>query len=225
MKQLKDIRSFDDLKEFVILNKETIKKAALPVTVAAALLFFWVFGGSGEGKIQEEITPPAAEELEENQEETSNEGVAANSKIYVDISGFVTNPGVYRVTTGTRLFEVIEKAGGLKSGADIKSLNRAEEVYDGQKIIIYSEEEASQAFVGSDNQTSGTKGVDQSGKVNINTANSGELESVPGIGPATAEKIIQHREKNGRFKTVDELTNVSGIGNKTLENMREYITV
>ena len=113
---------------------------------------------------------------------------------------------------------MIERAGGLTDGADTESVNRAEEVADGQKIVIRHMEASSEeeSIINSDKS---------SGKVNINTADMSELQSVPGIGPATAQKIIEYREHNGKFKSVEDILNVSGIGDKTLENMRPYITV
>lgn len=208
MGNLKDIRSIDDLKEFILLNKEIIKKAALPVTVAAALLFLWAFGGETKTEIKEK------NQTEAQQEEAKEE---EGEDIYVDISGCVREPGVYQVAAGTRIFQVIEKAGGTTEEADLTSVNRAEEVVDGQKIVIYpySQEE----------ETSESNGRTDDGKVNINEADTDLLQTVPGIGPATAAKIVQYREQNGRFSSVDDLKNVSGIGDKTLENMREYITV
>lgn len=208
MGNLKDIRSIDDLKEFILLNKEIIKKAALPVTVAAALLFLWTFGGESKTEIKEE------NQTEAQQEEAKEE---EGEDIYVDISGCVREPGVYQVAAGTRIFQVIEKAGGTTEEADLTSINRAEEVADGQKIVIYpySQEEV----------TSESSGRTDDGKVNINEADTDLLQTVPGIGPATAAKIVQYREQNGRFSSVDDLKNISGIGDKTLENMREYITV
>lgn len=214
MNKLKDIRSFDDAKEFLILNKELIKKAALPITVAAALLFFWSFGGDGDEKIRETDAVPgiAAEESSAEGEEPQPIG-----DIYVDISGCVNKPGVYRITSGTRLFQLIEEAGGLTEDADTEGINRAEEVYDGQKINIYSKEET----VATDKPPQ----ENTDGKININRADAKSLQEIPGIGPATAQKILEYREQTGRFATPEDIKNVSGIGEKTFESMREYITV
>lgn len=220
MNNLKNIKNFDDLKELVLSNKELIKKAALPLTVVAALLFFWITGGDSKGELsvkESEEQSAKQEEVKEGDDFDSEEaGEAAD--IYVDISGCVKNPGVYKVEPGTRIFQVIERAGGLTDGADTESVNRAEEVADGQKIVIRHMEASSEeeSIINSDKS---------SGKVNINTADMLELQSVPGIGPATAQKIIEYREHNGKFKSVEDILNVSGIGDKTLENMRPYITV
>lgn len=212
MNNFLEIRNLDDLKEFIFLHKESIKRAALPVTVAVALLFFWVSGGSNSGDEIQMTTedPQIIEENKQNGEEKQTSGI-----IYVDISGCVNNPGVYEFKEGARVFHVIEEAGGLTDDANIDDLNRAEEVLDGQKIIIYSKN--------SDEKSSYEES--SSGKININKADSSKLQDIPGVGPATAQKIIEYREQFGAFKTVDDIKNVSGIGEKTFESMKEYITV
>jgi len=202
-----EIRSIEDLREYIFLNKESIKRAALPVTVAVALLFFWISGGTSADEI--EITSQEEDIVEEE------EAATFNGNIYVDISGCVNNPGVYELKEGTRVFQLIEEAGGLTEDADIEDLNRAEEVIDGQKIVIYSKD--------SDIET--TSSESSSGKININRADSAKLQEIPGVGPATAQKIIEYREQNGKFKSIEDIKNVSGIGSKTFESLKEYITV
>lgn len=211
MNNFLEIRTLDDLKEFIFLNKESIKRAALPVTVAVALLFFWIAGGDSTENI--EITEEGtqiAEETQETSEKSLNSGV-----IYVDISGCVNNPGVYEFKSGARVFHVIEEAGGLTEDANIDDLNRAEEIVDGQKIVIYSKN--------SDEKSSYEE--TSSGKISINRADSAKLQEIPGVGPATAQKIIEYREQFGRFNKIEDIKNVSGIGDKTFESMKEYITV
>lgn len=221
MEKLKQIRNLKDLKEFLILNKETVKRAALPIVIMAALLFFWVFGGSDGGNAKEDAGKGAPDmEFEEAEEEREGENESENpesSYIYVDISGCVQAPGVYKVEMGTRLFQLIEKAGGLTEEADIREVNRAEEVMDGQKVTIYSLDERDESRQPYES--------DRAGKVNINKADESELQTVPGIGPATAQKIIEYRQSNGRFKSPEDIKNVKGIGEKTFETMKEYITV
>ncbi|MGN0680840.1 MAG: helix-hairpin-helix domain-containing protein [Candidatus Fimisoma sp.] len=210
MNKLKEIRSFEELKDLITQNTDKIKKAALPITVLAALLFFWLSGGStGTSEIKETDTDQSIVPYEEN---------ATESEIYVDIGGCINKPGVYKIATGTRLFQVIEKAGGLSEDADTDSINMAEEVYDGQKIMIYSAN-----GTGSEEQKYADASDD--GKININRADSDELEKIPGVGPATAKKIIEYRTNNGNFSSIEEIKNVSGIGEKTYESMKEYITV
>ena len=227
MDRLKNIKSVADFKELLILNKESIKKAALPITVAAALIFFWISGGSDskEQIVENDNTEISIESNDEEYEyEDDMVGDGSITQIYVDIGGCVVNPGVYTVKSGTRLFEIIEKAGGLTSDADIDSINRAEEVYDGQKILIMSKNLEGDGL----NQYSG--GGQQmmqnaDGKININYADSNTLQEIPGVGPATAQKIIEYRDNISKFKTIEDIKNVSGIGDKTYESLKEYITV
>jgi len=141
------------------------------------------------------------------------EGEPALIKIHV--CGEVNIPGVYEVGEGSRIIELIEKAGGATGAASVDALNLAQEVFDGQKI-----------YVRSDAAEGGTSGEDgYTLKININTAASGQLESLPGIGPVTAEKIIRHREKYGHFSKKEDLMDVSGIGPKKFEQVKDLIDV
>ena len=214
MDKLKGIRSIEDLKEFVYLYKDVIKKAALPVTVVAAVFIFWIVGLNKDETIVEEIDNGKNISEEKNfDSELKNE---EKIKIYADISGCVEKPGVYEVEEGTRIFQLIEKAGGLTKDADIEGLNRAEIVSDGQKIVIYTVGEG---------QESENTGLSSSGKININTADASQLQTISGIGPVTAEKIVEYRKTNGRFSSIEDIKNVSGIGDKTFEKIRENITI
>lgn len=234
MNRLKSIKSIAEFKELILLHKESIKKAALPVTVVAALLFFWISGEMEKKEVVIEengITNEAFDEgLDVDALVSEDMAVSETSEeIYVDIGGCVYNPGVYKVSQGTRLFEVIEKAGGLTEDADTNNLNRAEAVYDGQKILIYSvNNEAIDGettnSVGNGTTVDNTLNVSQ-GKININTADFDKLQEIPGVGPSTAQKIIDYRQNVSRFSAIEDIKNVSGIGDKTFENMKEYITV
>lgn len=229
MDRLKNIKSVADFKELIILNKESIKKAALPITVVAALLFFWISGGSdSKEEIVEGVDTDMQIESEDVNYSDEYDSDATEDgelmQIYVDIGGCVTNPGVYMVKNGTRLFEVIEKAGGLTTDADINSINRAEEVYDGQKILIMPKSNSEDISFGS---SEGNQQMMQNseGKININYADSQTLQQIPGVGPATAQKIIEYRETVSKFKSIEDIKNVSGIGDKTYESLKEYIIV
>ena len=141
--------------------------------------------------------------------------------IYVDISGAVNDPGVYQVSKETRLYEVIEMAGGLAEDADTDSVNRASFVEDGQKIII--------PVKGSD-KTGSTAGLSESGSavtdgrglVNINTASLDELKTLNGIGDVMAERIIEYRSSR-TFKSKEDIMSVEGIGKGTYEKIKDRI--
>lgn len=223
IKELLDVRSVGDLKDYWLIHKNVLQKAALVIIIVAAIFVYFL----GKNDVKE-VHGEVADNV--NSEEISSETtVVASANMFIDISGCVFNPGVYEVPEGTRIFQVIERAGGLTSSADIANLNRAELVSDGQKIVIYSYEETAKgigynqsAQVGISGQVSG---ITQNGLVNINLATSEELQTISGIGPSTASKIIDYREKNGKFNSVDDLKNVSGIGDKTFEKLKPYITV
>lgn len=141
--------------------------------------------------------------------------------IFVDIGGAVENPGVYEVAKNTRLFEVIEMAGGLSEDADPDHVNRASFVEDGQKIIIPekgSEDPGDQISAAILTPEAG------SGLVNINTASADELKTLTGIGDVTAEKIIEYRSSTA-FKSKEDIMSVDGIGSKTYEKIKDDITV
>lgn len=208
----------EELKEFIENKKNKIKIVAVPVLVIAAVLFFWLNSGSGEIKIDEGNSSAIEEDGISQQEVNSTQ-----SHLYVDIGGEVMKPGVYEVSDGTRLFEVIDKAGGLTEDADIDGINRAETVQDGQKIMIgrhgENPDENRDSYSANNVTDSGE------GKVNINTADAAALQTIPGIGPSKADRIIEYRESEGKFNEIDDIKNISGIGNKTFESIKEYITV
>ncbi len=202
-------------------HKQMIRPAAIIFIVIAAAVFFGQNGEKSESaqvSLQLEETPPvtSGEQIAGRQPaEAATEDREDEPEIYIDISGRVKHPGVYSVPAGSRLFEVIEEAGGLLKDAEMDQVNRAEVVTDGQKIIIPAKGE----------QTSPVTGMTASGLININTADSITLQEIPGVGPATAEKIIAYRTENGRFAAKEDIKNVSGIGDKTYEKMKDKITV
>ena len=218
------------IRNFYEENAKTVRMAALIIVVGLSILFFWIHGDSGTHVISEaEVgTEDAAGSYEDAQydEQAENHDVqAGTTAAYVDISGEVNKPGVYKVTNETRLFEVIEMAGGLTENADPDSLNRAEKVTDGEKIIVLSYEESSEREKSSSSVPDYGLTSDEGDKVNINTADSSELQTIPGIGPAKAQSIIDYREQNGYFTTTEDIMDVTGIGQKTYASIKDYIVV
>ena len=142
--------------------------------------------------------------------------------ITVDVKGAVKSPGIYDLPVGSRVHDAVQKAGGLTEEADSKSLNLAQKVSDEALVYVPTkgEEAASQqAASGTSPSTSKEK------KVNLNKASLEDLKQVKGLGGKRAQDIIYHREANGKFKSVDELKKVSGIGAKTIEKLKDYVTV
>lgn len=187
------------------LNTPIFRKIALTILIIVIAIFYCFLRGSDEK--EEEIT------VEESFDNVIVEEVT--SEIYVDIDGAVKNPGVYKVKTGARLFNIIEMAGGLSDDADVTTINRAMIVSDGYKVIIPKVGEAGQV----------TDMASDNGMININIASSSDLEELPGIGPVTAETIIDYREEHNGFKSIEELLNISGIGVVTFDKVKDSITV
>lgn len=145
----------------------------------------------------------------------------AEENIVIDIKGAVKHPGVYEMHAGDRVSQAIEKAGGIGEKADETQVNLAELLQDGTVVYIPSEgeEEPPQA---------GRRCCTKTGKealVNINTATLEDLQNISGVGPSKAEAIIAYREENGRFQAIEDITKVSGIGEKSFEKIKSSITV
>ncbi len=138
--------------------------------------------------------------------------------IYVDIKGKVRKPGVYKLQSETRLFALIDKAGGLSQNGCTNQLNLARKLQDGEMIVVGS---ISQQESHDDAQSD----MPDNGLININTADEATLTTLPNIGPASAKAIIEYRETHGAFDSVEALTDVSGIGTTTLESIRELIKI
>lgn len=139
--------------------------------------------------------------------------------ILVDVAGWVRRPGVYEFAEGARVIDAIDAAGGARPGAVLSSLNLAAPLVDGTQVLVPKE---SQSAPTTETGT-GTSGA--TGLVNVNSATNAELETLPGIGEVIAQAIVDHRTENGPFTSVEQLVDVSGIGDATLENIRELVTV
>ena len=148
-----------------------------------------------------------------------------NDQIKVHISGQINREGVYEVEDGDRLDDLIKQAGGLSPDADNKSLNLAMKLEDQMKIYIPSENEIlDQENVGANQIVSKPDSVSENGKININTASKEELMTLPNVGEKRAQAIIDYRDSK-KFETIEEIKNVTGIGEKFYQAMIELITV
>ncbi len=195
-------------------NKDMfIKVAAAALIVVVAFLFFILKGGSGE----------IAEIQDSSSETTAITEERVDKKVFIDIGGEVNEPKVTELPEGSRVEDAIEAAGGITDEADMTNINRAAFVSDGEKILIPSKNDAVSGSSGA--YTEAQTGGYADDRIDINTADSAELQKLNGVGPATAEKIISYRESNGRFKSVEDIKNVSGIGDKTYEKIKEHIRV
>ncbi|MBC7319612.1 ComEA family DNA-binding protein [bacterium] len=146
-------------------------------------------------------------------------------KVAVHIGGAVRNPGLYYIPADSRVADAIQIAGGPTSDADLDAINLASKVSDGSKILVPSKVKDLGASSGSNASIEETSVSSISKKININTATAEELEELPGIGPTLANRIVSYREKNGPFKSIEDLMKVSGIGEKRFESIKDLIVV
>jgi competence protein ComEA len=139
----------------------------------------------------------------------------------VDVAGWVRHPGVYEFQDGERVVDAIEAAGGARGGALLSSLNLAAPLVDGSQILVPKQGPAG---------TPAAAGATGSGSapgalINVNTASATDLEALPGVGEVIAQAIVDYRTENGPFTSVDQLLDVSGIGDATLADIRDLVTV
>ncbi|MGO1977073.1 ComEA family DNA-binding protein [Brachybacterium tyrofermentans] len=164
------------------------------------------------------------------------DGVASGQEeVVVHVSGAVKSPGVVRLPPGSRVEDALQAAGGTTEEADLAAINLARPVADGEQIHVpVPGEEAPPvpAAGGAGDGSGGGEGTGadagegaDGGTIDLNTASAAQLEELPGVGPAIAQRILEHREKNGPFTSVDGLLEVSGIGPATLEKIRERARV
>ena len=149
--------------------------------------------------------------------------------LFVYVCGEVCRPGVYELPENSRVYQALDAAGGLTEAADRKTINQAELLSDGEQITVYSVEETSApGFSGT--AAGSPSGIQQPGsgnseKININTAGKEELMTLSGIGESRAEDIIRYREEHGKFSSVEDIQNVSGIGEKSFQKIKDQIEV
>lgn len=176
-------------------------------------------------QIQTLVDTKSTESINEKSE-NNTQNREDNSTTMCQIDGCVNKPGVYSFKKDDRIKDIVKLAGGFTQDADTKNVNLAMKLKDEMKIHIPSKTETSKEQ-NNDTQSSDIvtiKDNNSSNLVNINTADSNKLQTLPGIGPSKAKKIIEFREKN-QFKKIEEIKNVDGIGDKTFESLKSLITI
>ena len=164
-------------------------------------------------------------EQTELKRETAKEDSEPDAKVYIDISGEVKKPGVYTFDEVPRIVEVVERAGGFTKKADVTSVNQAQTIEDGTKLVIQSKEERKQKKADKKKSGADTSDSDEEGKINLNTATKEQLMTLSGIGEARALEILSYREKNGNFSKPEELMNISGIKEGIYNKLKDFISV
>ncbi|MDR1001154.1 MAG: helix-hairpin-helix domain-containing protein [Clostridiales bacterium] len=161
-----------------------------------------------------------------NETPPSSPIVTTNVKVY--ITGEVVNPGVYEINANARVDDVLALAGGATSEADLIRINLAAKIADGQEIIVPKQGDTLDNIItdGQNNSTENNSDVNgSSGLVNINIANAELLKTLPGVGDVIARRIIEYRDTHGQFTRIEDIMNVSRIGQKTFDSLKDFVTV
>ncbi len=194
---------------------------SIAVVVAICLSAWGLFSSPG-------VVVDRSQSSSEQTESGGGAEVAAPDLIYVHVVGAVEAPGMVELQSGSRVSDAVNAAGGFASDADQLSVNLARQVSDGEQIVVGSTQTS--AVDSASGESPSGSGADAgstvvSGKVNINTATADQLTTLKGIGESTAQKIIDYRQQNGSFKSIEDIKNVSGIGDKKYAAIKDSITV
>lgn len=200
-------------------NKKTI--ALIVVLIILFTVSVMTYGRNKEKVFQDEYMDNIFVEEEEKEVLIDVRDTETNkSYIVVEVKGEVTMPDVYELEEGSIVKDLIDMAGGLTKEADIARINRAKKLQNHELVVI-----------GNINDKENTDMIEESseaeydGLININLANLEELKKISGVGDVKAQSIIEYREKNGGFKSIDEIKNIDGIGEKTFEKIKDKITL
>ncbi|SFP20102.1 helix-hairpin-helix domain-containing protein [Salibacterium halotolerans] len=189
--------------------------AVLVLLVFLFLLLFDKNGGEEDTESQDVFWDEEAAEPKDSKTSGEKEMAEGPVHVVIDVKGAVREPGVYELKEGQRVIDAIDAAGGMMEEADPAAVNFAEKLHDAMVVRVPEEGE---------NVSAAGSGEGESEKVRINYAEAEELEALPGIGPAKAAAIMAYREEKGFFEKAEDLLNVSGIGEASLEQMKESLS-
>jgi len=184
------------------MNRAQTTAGLILVLVAVAAGMWW---GAGEA----ESIPTLAPDI------STGESAAKQPRITVHVAGLVRRPGLVELAEGARVADAIAAAGGLLPGARAEAVNLAAPVSDGSQVVVPGEA----------GDASTVSGRIPDGKIHLNRATASELDSLPGVGPVIAERIVSYREQNGPFESIDDLLDVPGIGEAKLADLRDLVEV
>lgn len=218
----------DTIKTYIEMLKEYKWQIALPAVAGLLMATFLIFSQpakSDQTGLTDFSQTAQTSSSSDLVEETSTEASEEPSQLVVDVKGAVAKPGLYTLEAGARVNDAVEAAGGLTSQADPKSVNLAQKLSDEAVVYVASKDENISVVASTTASSAMSQDEKNTTLVNLNTATEADLQTISGIGAKRATDIIAYREANGGFKSVDDLNNVSGIGDKTMESIRPYVTV
>lgn len=201
----------------------------LVVAAVFALQHFWA--GRTEPVSAPEVVRPAPFEERDGQRAAAATGAspgasasAAGPVIVVDVSGRVRNPGVQRLPAGSRVADALRAAGGVRPGTSTEGLNRARLLADGEQVVVGGPAPpAAGVMPGAGGAAGPAAGAAPAAPVSLNTATADQLDTLPGVGPVLAQHIIDYRTRHGGFRSVDELREVNGIGDRRFADLRNLV--
>lgn len=204
---------------------EKLKNKKIIALIVVLIILFTVsvmmYGRNKEKVFQDEYMDNIFVEEEEKEILVEVGDTKANkSYIVVEVKGEVTRPDVYELEEGSIVKELIDMAGGLTKEADISRINRAKKLQNHELVVIGNINDKENM-----NMIEESSEAEYDGLININSANLEELKKISGVGDVKAQSIIEYREKNGGFKSIDEIKNIDGIGEKTFEKIKDKITL
>lgn len=220
------------------INKKILTSPKLIVFVSTVVLIFCIVSGfllsnllfhrePEEIAAKEILSPFSSSEENQLPEGNTVEEDARPKVMYTDIKGSVKEPGIYSFSSEERIYDVLKRAGGLLEEADSDRINFSAKIEDQQVLYIPAVGEEPPEHL---NQSASPEGKQSTAdtepsKININTASPSELQQIPGIGSVKAQEIIRFREENGSFQKVEDLQEISGIGEKTVEKLKNFVTI
>lgn len=209
----------------MINKKEIIKMSVLICGIIAIIVCSIIFY---KKETEEFVYYNEVEDYSHTEVVNQNKVEEIETKIKVYVTGEINIPGVKELEEGARIEDAINASGGLTSFADITKVNLAYPLEDGQKLYIPNiNDKNKEEYISTDNEEGVIENAEDKYRksVNINKANVSELTQIPGVGEALANRIINYRNENGKFVKIEDLKNVSGIGDKKFESLKEYIVV
>jgi competence protein ComEA len=197
-------------------NLKWIIATGMFIVITGVILFFFLGQEQPDQQFSNAQTPEPLS-IDKSADKETKEKKKETISIMVDVQGSVERPGVYQMNEGDRVIHAIQKAGGFLSDVEIRSVNQAQKISD--EMIIYV------AKKGEDYTSETPASVQEETKININTADAARLQELSGVGPSKAESIITYREENGPFTSINQLLEVRGIGEKTIEEWKDKIVL
>lgn len=205
-----------DYRKLIQQYKQYIISGIILFSITCSVIVIVLVNSRQDTLPEDELVPNSVSSLQSSDQESTI------AQIYVDIKGAVEKPGLYEGTLNMRVWDAVMLAGGVKDIADTKRVNFSERIAD--QMVIYIPEIGEEAQSAENNSQSEESQSEDVNKINLNQASEAELQTLPGVGQKKAQEIIRYREENGGFKTIEEIKNISGFGEKTFEKLKDAIT-